>query len=167
MSLARSLPIEVAPVTPEAPGPARFIHAGQIVVSDQPVTFTTILGSCVAVCLLDSRAGVGGINHFVLPESRSQHEEPGRFGNPSVSMLIEQMLKAGASTRSMTAKVFGGSSLMAGVETARRIGEANIQAALEELDRHRIGVVSKDTSGCRGRKLIFRVPDGWAAVRYL
>lgn len=168
MSLARRLPAEMAATAPWTDlGPARFVHAGEVLAASSAVSYTTILGSCVSVCLLDSRAGVGGINHFVLPESRSDREDPTRFGRTAVPLLIERMVEAGASTQRMVAKVFGGSSLLAGVESARRIGDANIRVALEELQKSRITVISQDTSGARGRKLIFRVPDGWAAVRYL
>ena len=86
-----------------------YLHPGQFTVAVAPCTITTILGSCVAVCLFDPVARIGGLNHFLLPRAPGKNNSL-RFGNVAVPRLIEAMVECGAVKRRLQAKVIGGAS---------------------------------------------------------
>ena len=83
-----------------------YLHAGQLHVASAPTAITTVLGSCVAVCLFDPVARVGGMNHFLLP-LHVDRDHTARFGTVAVPQLVEAVLRAGASRGALAAKVFG------------------------------------------------------------
>jgi chemotaxis protein CheD len=141
-----------------------YIHAGQVAVVTRASAITTILGSCVAVCLFDERAGVGGMNHYLLPYP-VEREQSARFGTVAIPDLIDQVLRAGASQAGLRAKVYGGASVISAFR--RSLGEENAALALRLLDEAGIPVLHHDTGGARGRKLIFQTDDGTAWVRHL
>lgn len=145
-----------------------FLHAGQIFVSTDPASITTILGSCVAVCLWDPMTRLGGTNHFLLPLRASGAEAAERFGNLATEQLIDRLLQLGARRRFLQAKVFGGACVL---EAFRKrdshLGHKNVEAALQVLADGRIPVVARDVGGQRGRKLVFQTDDGSAWVRLL
>lgn len=153
-----------------APSPGRFahyLHPGQLFASGEAYQVTTILGTCVAVCVWDARASVGGLNHYLLSQRTQGGERSGRFGTVAFELLLEQVQQLGAVKSRLQAKVFGGMSSMLGRSAGRDLGQGNVTLALELLDAARIPVVSKDTGGPRGRKLIFQVDDGAAWVKLL
>ncbi len=152
---------------PDSGGRAQlYLHAGQLAVSSRPAAITTILGSCVAVCLHDPAAKVGGVNHFLLPLHVERERSP-RFGTVAVPQLIEEVVRAGASRGALVAKVFGGASVIGAFRASRNLGEENALLALRLLDEARIPVLDRDVGGTKGRKLIFHVDDGTAWVRQL
>jgi chemotaxis protein CheD len=138
----------------------RYLLPGELFASHQPVRVKTILGSCIAVCLWDSEHRVGGINHFLLPQGVTGLDSPGRYGNLALPELLERLRRAGAHTRAMTAKVFGGAAMAVQVPSPNHIGAQNLEAALRWLESTRIPVVGSDTGGPRGRKLVFDTGDG-------
>ncbi len=144
-----------------------FLHPGRLVVSPSPARVTTILGSCVAVCLWDGACGAGGVNHFVLPFGPESDPAPLRFGGPATRELVLRLLALGARQRSLRAKVFGGASLGAFSGSAATLGFRNVARALEVLEEEGIPVVACDTEGTHGRKLVFHTEDGTAWVRSL
>ncbi len=156
--------------TARAPDPGDraqvYLHAGQLHAAAQPTVITTVLGSCVAVCLYDPLAKVGGMNHFLLPLHVEKDRSP-RFGTVAVPMLVDAVLRAGASRGSLVAKVFGGASVIAAMTRTRRLGEENAVLALRLLDEARIPVLDQDVGGGRGRKLVFFADEGPAWVRQL
>lgn len=98
--------------------PLRSIHViqGTHAVSNDPDTvLSTVLGSCVATCLWDDRAGWGGMNHFLLPEATGSDAEATLFGAYAVELLINELLKHGASKSSLRAKLFGGGRIVDGL----------------------------------------------------
>ena len=143
-----------------------YLHAGQLHASSTPTAITTVLGSCVAVCLFDPIAKVGGMNHFLLPHHVERDRSP-RFGTVAVPQLVEAVLRAGASRAALVAKVFGGASVIAAMSRGRRLGEENALLALRLLEDARIPVLDQDVGGGRGRKLVFFADDGTAWVRQL
>ena len=143
-----------------------YLHAGQYFVSERPTAVTTILGSCVAVCLWEPKSGIGGVNHFVLPSWAGQGRASPRFGNVAVSSLIEDILSRGCLPSSLRAKIFGGASLMS-QSGGGRLGTQNIAAARSMLESEEIRIVSEDVGGDRGRKLIFHSDDGVAWIKRL
>lgn len=146
--------------------PSVYLFPGQIFTSIEPAMVSTILGSCVAVCLWDRDAGVGGVNHFLLPANPSRGASDARYGNTAMARLIEMMVERGASVRHMVAKIVGGASVLNVYSATRRsIGEQNVIVAREFLERLEITVAGDQTGGRRGRKLLFHTGNGNAYVK--
>jgi len=142
---------------------AVYLPPGRLYVSSADERVTTILGSCVAVCLWDSLARVGGINHFLLP-----HGVPGspRFGDDAIPRLAESLIDLGAALSRLQAKVFGGASVLEAFRADENpLGARNVETAHEQLRLLGIPVVSEDVAGHSGRKLVFDVRTGSAWVR--
>ena len=138
-----------------------YLHPGHIHTGRQAAFISTILGSCVAVCLWDPVARIGGMNHFLLPSGKGP-----RYGNSAMRQLLDDMTSHGAFTARMVAKVFGGASVIAGFTGSRHaIGTQNVEAALRFLFAHSIPVRGEQTGGQRGRKLLFHTGTGQAYVK--
>jgi len=143
-----------------------YLHPGFSYVATAPTLVTTILGSCVSVCLWDDVTGIGGLTHFLLPRPVAAAGDAARFGTTAVPELIEQLRRRGAVR--LTAKLFGGSSMSSALAAAGRdLGTQNVRIAGELLDAARIPVIAADTGGPSGRKLLFQTDDGTAFVKYL
>lgn len=111
----------------------------------------TVLGSCVSVCFWDYRAGVIGMNHFMLPEFTKIHKsETGKFGNISLPLLLKEMIKCGANIRDIRAGIFGG-AFARGVVI--NVGEFNIKVAREFLHKNKIPIMTEKVGGNRARRL--------------
>ncbi|WP_116085843.1 chemotaxis protein CheD [Tropicimonas sp. IMCC34011] len=133
---------------------------GDIAVSDRPGdALTTILGSCVAVCLHDAERRIGGMNHFLLPVSNSGGTEGlnTRSGAYLMELLINSMLKKGALKRRLTARVAGGAMMLGNV---RPIGAANAKFASDFLAAEGIPIAGQHTGGIRSRRLKFKIGTG-------
>ncbi len=145
------------------------LHAGQFFASSQPCTISTVLGSCVAVCLFDPVRRSGGANHYLLPLHVVGGSASARFGNVAIEELVKEMLQHGSLKRDLQAKVFGGSCTMGnGVRPEREsLGWQNVEVARRALTGHAIPIVAEDVGGPRGRKLLFRTDEGHAWVRKL
>jgi len=128
---------------------------------------TTILGSCVSVCLWAPELGIGGINHFLLPDGTSVGRAALRIGGPATERLVAELEALGAPPSTLLAKVVGGAHLAQHGEDRFRLGERNARVAVETLERIGIVVVAKDIGGSHGRKLRFRTSDGEAGVKTL
>jgi chemotaxis protein CheD len=144
-----------------------YVQPGQVVASKEECVFSTILGSCVAVCLWDPVTLVGGLNHFLLPRAPPQEQHSARFGNVAIPVLIDALLAQGASAARLQAKVFGGMCSLALKGTRTDLGGANVRIARELLGERRIPVVAEDVGGTRGRRLLFRTGDGSVWVKQL
>jgi len=141
-----------------------YLHPGHFYFTTEHVVVSTVLGSCVSLCLYDEAHTAAGMNHFLLPESTARHGSP-RFGDSANEALLEQFLKAGVPIWSLRAKVFGGASM--GGANVGDLASRNVEAALLFLLDNNIPIVSQDTGGARGRKLLFRTCDGSAWIRLL
>jgi len=131
---------------------------------------TTLLGSCVSVCLYDEVARVGGVNHFLLPSGALDEASSPRFAVGAVDSLVARMLQLGCSRARLSAKVFGGSCVLRAYREApgeAHLGQRNVEAARVALARHEIGVVAEDVGGYHGRKLVYCTDDGAAFVKEL
>jgi chemotaxis protein CheD len=144
---------------------ARRVHIIQgeyKVVNYTNVFLSTILGSCVAACLRDPIAGVGGMNHFLLPGAANAGSGGGdatRYGVHLMELLINGLLKKGARRDRLEAKVFGGAKTIA---TFSNVGEQNAAFAMKFLRDEGIKVVGSSTGGEHGRKLEFWPVSGRA-----
>lgn len=138
---------------------------GEYFVSGDNIVIMTVLGSCIAACLWDSRARVGGMNHFMLPESDST-DVSGRYGSYAMELLINEMLKLGARRETMQAKIFGGGQVMANF-TTMNVGERNTSFVVNYLQTERIPIVSEDVLDIYPRKVVFFPATGKAMVKRL
>ena len=148
---------------------AVYLHPGEIFVSDQPCVVTTILGSCVSICLWDRVARIGGINHYLLAEVQARRStDVGRFGRLAIPRLIDDLRRLGSREQNLVAKVFGGANVMGAISGGKNhVGTKNVEQALARLETERIPVVEQDVGGSRGRKLMFHTQDGVVRVRKL
>jgi chemotaxis protein CheD len=138
-----------------------YLAPGRLVVSDRPCAVTTVLGSCVAVCLWDVERRVGGVNHFILPLGEDESPQPERYGNLAVPLLLTAVRSLGARDGGLRAKVFGGAALLG---LGAGIGARNVEVAEQVLAERGVHVVAGDAGGGRARKLVFHVDDGAAWV---
>ncbi|TAK79904.1 MAG: chemoreceptor glutamine deamidase CheD [Aquabacterium sp.] len=138
---------------------------GEHFVYDEDVLIMTTLGSCIAACLWDRYAHIGGMNHFMLPDAAGGADS-GRYGSYAMELLINEMLKRGASRSTLEAKVFGGGAVIHGMNTIN-VGERNTAFVMDYLKTERIPVVSKDVMEIYPRKVCFFPASGKAMVKRL
>ena len=129
----------------------------------EDILIMTTLGSCIAACLWDREAKIGGMNHFMLPEGDAGS---GRYGSYAMELLINEMMKQGATRATMEAKVFGGGQVIDGMNTMN-IGERNTAFVVDYLKTERIPIMSKDVLGIHPRKVCFLPASGKAMVKRL
>ncbi len=142
------------------------ILPGEYFVFDEDLLIMTTLGSCIAVCLWDRQAHVGGMNHFMLPDNGGSGADSGRYGSYAMELLINELLKAGASRLTLEAKVFGGGAVLQGMNSIN-VGERNTQFVMDYLKTERIPIVSKDVLDIYPRKVCFFPHNGKAMVKRL
>ena len=129
----------------------------------EDILIMTTLGSCIAACLWDREAKIGGMNHFMLPDGDSGS---GRYGSFAMELLINEMMKQGATRATMEAKVFGGGQVIDGM-SSMNIGERNTAFVIDYLKTERIPIMSKDVLGVHPRKVCFLPASGKAMVKRL
>ena len=131
---------------------------GEQAISDDPnVTMQTVLGSCVAACLHDPGRGVGGMNHFLLPDDGSGTDI--RYASAAMEQLVNELLKAGADRRRLQAKLFGGARIMPNLPD---IGRRNAESALAFLQNEGIPCISQSLGGSQARRVRFWPATGRA-----
>lgn len=158
------------PATDGMPSPVEtamaYVHVGQLFASAEPRVVTTILGSCVSVCLWDPQAGIGGLNHFLLPQCVENGISSARFGNVAIRHLLDEIAGLGGQIARLKAKLFGGASVIDAFQTPQNtLGMQNVALARRLLQETGIPVVAEDVGGAQGRKLVFQTRDGSAWVR--
>jgi chemotaxis protein CheD len=155
----RTLDIDAAKILP-----------GEYYATGREMVLVTVLGSCVAACIRDRVTGIGGMNHFMLPDSGSDQSNPlsasARYGTYAMEMLLNQLMKLGAKRANLEAKVFGGGNVLRGFKIAN-VGERNSKFALEYLDTEKISVVARDLLDIYPRKVYFFPQTGKVLVKRL
>lgn len=138
-----------------------IIQGEYYVADDKDVMVTTILGSCVAACIRDPLAGVGGINHFLLPGTagRTKAGEAERMGVHLMELLVNGLLKRGARRERLEAKLFGGARTVRGHND---IGRHNVEFAERFLRDEGITHVGGSTGGLHGRRIQYWPVSGRA-----
>lgn len=139
------------------------ILPGEYFVDTEDLLVMTTLGSCIAACLWDRTAGIGGMNHFMLPEGNG---DSGRYGSFAMELLINEMMKRGANRGRMEAKIFGGGAVISGMNSLN-VGERNTNFVIDYLKTERIPIVSKDVMDVYPRKVCFLPHSGKAMVKRL
>lgn len=135
-------------------GSCTVIQGEHRIARAEDVVLSTLLGSCVAACLWDETAQVGGMNHFLLPAARNRGEAQANMslGVHAMELLLNDLFKAGAGRARLQAKLFGGAWLRVGLTN---IGEENAAFAERFLKAEAIPVVGGSLRGDRGRRLQF------------
>ncbi|MBB3222499.1 chemotaxis protein CheD [Massilia umbonata] len=144
------------------PGEYYFTHKDMLIV--------TVLGSCVSACIRDRVSGLGGMNHFMLPDGGADANSPvsasARYGTYAMEILINSLLKSGARRDNLEAKVFGGGAVLKGF-TAMNVGERNAAFVQTFLRNERIRVVAEDLNDVYPRKVYFFPRSGKVLVKKL
>lgn len=148
---------------------AAKILPGEYYYTAKDMLIVTVLGSCVSACIRDRTRGLGGMNHFMLPDGG----EPGnpvsasmRYGTYAMEVLINDLLKTGARREHLEAKVFGGGAVLRGF-SAMNVGERNAAFVINFLKTERIPVVAEDLNDIYPRKVYFFPRTGKVLVKKL
>lgn len=156
-------------INPEFRARAWKVYLGSHRVSKDPnVMMVTTLGSCVAACIHDPVAQVGGMNHFLLPEPPAGTEQPAdvaaRYGGVAMERLINDLLALGARRDRMIVKVFGGARV---IDTRYDIGDANARFVIDYLGQESLTLGGQDLGGDAARRLHYFPVEGRAIRRLL
>lgn len=132
-----------------------FIYPGKLHASRDPYFLKTILGSCVAICLWDKHEQIGGMNHYMLPLWNGEGLASPKYGNIAIERLLNKMILLGCKKKNISAKIFGGASVIKSNESSLySIGERNIQLAEELLEKENIKIIAQSVGGFQGRKIL-------------
>ncbi|HWW69485.1 MAG TPA: chemoreceptor glutamine deamidase CheD [Duganella sp.] len=148
---------------------AAKILPGEYYFTNKDMLIVTVLGSCVSACIRDRVTGLGGMNHFMLPDGGgdgSPVSASARYGTYAMEILINDLLKAGAKRENLEAKVFGGGAVLKGF-TAINVGERNAAFVLSFLRTEKIRVVAEDLNDVHPRKVYFFPRTGKVLVKKL
>ncbi|MFC7455483.1 chemotaxis protein CheD [Insolitispirillum peregrinum] len=153
--------------------PSSFLHPGEVFASATPHVITTILGSCVAMCLFDPLTGIGGMNHFAIPRSAAHDPLSTRAAAGALHTLLARLEALGARRRTLQVKLFGGNSVLSLPDrddpehpmTGSRphVGQANVAIARALLAEHHLPVVRELVMNPRGMmlKMVTATGDVW------
>lgn len=137
-----------------------YLLPGEMIVTSRALKISTILGSCVSVCLYDEEKRIAGINHYLLPLNKNNDPHQFRYGDSSLDYMLRHMIKKGAQQNRITARIFGGSLMFSSIGSVLNIGMQNVVVAKEFLSANSIPVLSIETGGKIGRKVIFDTSAG-------
>lgn len=155
-------------LAPASPSGRVYLLPGELHVAQEPCEISTILGSCVAICVWDPVEGVGGMNHFLLPAARSEEGASARFGDVAWRLLLQQVLARGCRREDLVVKLFGGAAMFqADQPYPTTLGGKNVLAARKLIARDDLRIAREDVGGLRGRKLIFNTRDGSARTKQI
>jgi chemotaxis protein CheD len=144
-----------------------IIFPGQFVITSVPSLISTVLGSCVSVCLWDKQTGIGGMNHYLLPGTREDNAGNPNRGMTSILLLIRSLVNRQVRLENIEAKVFGGCNSLYRNNDCFKVGERNVSMALEMLRDYNIHVSAQHVGGTYGRKIVFNTSTGKVRMRLL
>lgn len=147
---------------------AAKILPGEYFVTDTGMLLVTVLGSCVAACIRDVDSGLGGMNHFMLPDDgrRDTVGTSARYGTYAMEILINHLMKMGARRNRLEAKVFGGGAVLESLSSSN-VGVRNAEFVLDYLKTEKIPVVAKDLLDSYPRKVYYFPTSGRVLVKKL
>ena len=127
---------------------------------DELITYA--LGSCVGICMIDSIAGVAGLAHIMLPDSKAipSDDNKFKFADTAIDLLYSNMLKNGAAKERLIAKIAGGANMFAVANAALSIGERNVAATKKPLSKLGVPIIAEDTGLNYGRTICLNSDDG-------
>lgn len=150
---------------------AAKILPGEYYVTLENELVTTVLGSCISACIRDRELGIGGMNHFMLPETTAEKMKQGsdamignatRYGNYAMEHLINTILTNGGKRKNLEVKVFGGGKI---IPTLSDVGERNVQFVLDYIDQEGLNLISKDLGDIYPRKVIYFPKTGKVGMK--
>jgi len=144
----------------------QYLYPSEIFVSDSPHKITTILGTCVSICLWDTRLKIGGINHYMLPLWNGDGLASPKYGNIATEKLLDKLQAMGSLKKDLIAKVFGGKNIHVEVD-AFKIGQRNIDYAINILEELDIPIKGRSLGGEKARKLMFHTNTGEVYMKYI
>jgi chemotaxis protein CheD len=124
----------------------------------------TVLGSCIAACIRDPIAGVGGMNHFLLPDSTNVGDSPTRYGAYAMEKLINDLLKMGAQKSRLEVKIFGGGNV---IKSSAMIGDKNVNFITKYLQDEGLKIAQSDVGGTSPRRIHYYPDTGKVMMRKL
>ncbi len=148
------------------------IQPGEVYVGNKGEIISTVLGSCISVCMYDSDKGISGMNHFMLPRGKDEtatkdiSSNSTRYGNWAMEFLINEMIKAGARKEALDVKVFGGGQVLSEMDFMD-IGQRNIDFVFSYLVQEGMPINRHDVGGIYPRKLLFFGDTGRVRVKKL
>jgi chemotaxis protein CheD len=150
---------------------AAKISPGEYYFTDKDMVIVTVLGSCVSACIRDSVTGIGGMNHFMLPDSAAADKdspvsESMRYGTYAMEVLINQLLRNGARRENLEAKIFGGGNVLKSF-TTMNVGDRNAIFVRKFLKEERIKVTGEDLLDIYPRKVYYFPKTGKVLVKKL
>ena len=150
---------------------AAKISPGEYYYTDKDMMIVTVLGSCVSACVRDVVSGIGGMNHFMLPDSAkadkdSPVSESMRYGTYAMEVLINQLIKNGARRENLEAKIFGGGNVLRSF-TTMNVGDRNADFVRNYLKEEGIRVTGEDLNDIYPRKVYFFPKTGKVLVKKL
>jgi chemotaxis protein CheD len=145
---------------PEVEFSEAMLWAGDLVVESSPVRMSTVLGSCVSVCLYDCKGRFGGMNHYLVPHGGVS----AIHGDWSTANLIEQMYRLGSTVRTLRGKLFGGGCPLKLANESYAVGMENVAVARRILGEHGIPIVAERVGHGAGVRLFF---ENWTGVVWL
>ncbi len=143
-----------------------FMLPGEIAVTRVPAIIVTLLGSCVAVCLYNTKEKFGGMNHFMLPTGENR-ESMGKYGDFATKKLIESMLKVDPDPTNIVARIFGGGAVIEHLDKGVDIADKNVEMAERILRQYDIRIIERNTKGGAGRKIYFDNYEGTAKLEVI
>lgn len=150
-----------------AHAPLHHLNIGEIIISSEPAVISTVLGSCISVCLYHPQLRIGGMIHYAHPRVL-EGEGDFRYGTMAIQTLVEELEKlSNAPIKQFKAKVVGGASDVDGEKFTLNVGEQNVAIAEDMLKKFGIAIVGRDTGGKRGRKVLFHTHTGELQVAWL
>lgn len=145
----------------------RFLLPGEYHVTKKQMSIDTLLGSCVSVCLYNTKNGYAGMNHFLLDRPKDElTDDVGRYGTSSTQHIISTLMAVDDNPYNYRAQIFGGAAVVDALSDSRDIGGRNMLVAQEVLDSYRIRVIKKDVGGTRGRRIKFDTATNTVHCRY-
>ena len=144
-----------------------YLYPSAIYINRKPFYITTILGSCIAVCLWDKKLKFGGMNHYMLPFWNGLGLASPKYGNIAIEKLIERMLYNGSKKENLIAKVFGGGEIIANQSELFNIGKRNIDIAKTILAEKNIPIIGSSVGGILGRKIWFNTENSEVILKYI
>ncbi len=138
---------------------------GEYAVSDNPsVVMSTVLGSCIAACLYDKERGIGGMNHFLLPQAATGRVQDVKYGAYLMELLINNLLKKGAQRHLLRAKLSGGAKLN---NFSGNVGMQNVEFARKYLGNEGIPIEWESLGGMQARRIHFNPVGGRLTERFV
>jgi chemotaxis protein CheD len=147
---------------PDLPRIETVVQGQYRISADPQVVLSTVLGSCVAACFFDAEAGIGGMNHYLLPDGGPHGDPDLKYGAMAMELLINELLKRGAARSRLRVKLFGGAQIVANLGS---IGERNAAFGRSYVAREGFPILSESLGGSHARRLQFSPATG--AARFM